>query len=146
MEPNLVRIGKYKSAGAPIICLKKEPPHSQSYNRIAEPFICSGIPHPLYASGQSSWGSLSTRCVFYLMYASRWGKSLTSVVDLSCMQPGTGDQLLRKDMSEAQREQLTALLDDIYEGFTTGIAQSRGKTTQEVCEPKSLRKSSCMCQ
>ncbi|KAK9917362.1 hypothetical protein WJX75_003547 [Coccomyxa subellipsoidea] len=43
-----------------------------------------------------------------------------------------GDQLLRKDMSEAQREQLTALLDDIYEGFTTGIAQSRGKTTQEA--------------
>lgn len=49
-------------------------------------------------------------------------------------------------MSEAQREQLTAILDDIYEGFTTGIAQSRGKTTQEVCEPKSLRKSSFMCQ
>ena len=29
-----------------------------------------------------------------------------------------GDQLLRKDMSEAQREQLTAILDDLYEGFT----------------------------
>lgn len=57
VEPNLVRIGKYKSAGAPNICLKKETPHSQSYNRIAEAFICSGIPHPLYASSQSSWGS-----------------------------------------------------------------------------------------
>ncbi len=47
----------------------------------------------------------------------------------------SGDQLLRKDMSEAQREQLTAILEDIYEGFTQGIAQSRGKTTQEVCIP-----------
>ncbi|EIE22855.1 protease IV with duplicated peptidase family U7 domain-containing protein [Coccomyxa subellipsoidea C-169] len=45
-----------------------------------------------------------------------------------------GDQLLRKDMSEAQREQLTAILEDIYEGFTQGIAQSRGKTTQEAEE------------
>ena len=43
-----------------------------------------------------------------------------------------GDQLLRKDMSEAQREQLTAILEDIYEGFTEGIAQSRGKSVLEV--------------
>ena len=35
-------------------------------------------------------------------------------------------------MSDAQREQLSAILDDIYEGFTEGIAQSRGKTAQEV--------------
>lgn len=60
VEPNLVRIGKYKSAGAPIICLLKETSHSQSYNRIAEPFICSRISHSLYTSGQSSWGSVST--------------------------------------------------------------------------------------
>ncbi|BDA50409.1 Protease 4 [Coccomyxa sp. Obi] len=43
-----------------------------------------------------------------------------------------GDQLLRKDMSEAQREQLTAILEDIYEGFTEGIALSRGKSVQEA--------------
>lgn len=36
-------------------------------------------------------------------------------------------------MSKAQREQLTAILEDIYEGFTEGIAQSiKGKTPQEV--------------
>ncbi len=46
---------------------------------------------------------------------------------------GAGDQLLRKDMSEAQREQLTAILEDIYEGFTEGIALSRGRSVQEVC-------------
>lgn len=38
-------------------------------------------------------------------------------------------------MSDAQREQLTAILDDIYEGFTAGIAASRGKTAQEVVQP-----------
>eukprot|EP00775_Hariotina_reticulata_P006975 gene6975-7190_t len=43
-----------------------------------------------------------------------------------------GDQLLRRDMSEAQREQLTALLDDIYGEFVTTVAESRGKTTEEV--------------
>lgn len=43
-----------------------------------------------------------------------------------------GDQLLRKDMSEAQREQLSAILDDLYEGFTEHVAASRGKTAQEV--------------
>ncbi len=43
-----------------------------------------------------------------------------------------GDQLLLKDMSEPQREQLTALLEDIYEGFTSTIAKDRNKTVQEV--------------
>ena len=43
-----------------------------------------------------------------------------------------GDQLLRADMSEPQREQLTALLDDVYEGFTETVAADRGKTAQEV--------------
>lgn len=43
-----------------------------------------------------------------------------------------GDQLLRRDMSEAQREQLTALLEDIYEGFITSIAKDRNKTPDEV--------------
>ena len=43
-----------------------------------------------------------------------------------------GDQLLRRDMSEPQREQLTAILDDLYEGFTQQTAASRGKTAQEV--------------
>ncbi|DBA80897.1 hypothetical protein WJX77_008755 [Trebouxia sp. C0004] len=43
-----------------------------------------------------------------------------------------GDQLLLKDMSEPQREQLTALLEDIYEGFTSTIAKDRSKTVEEV--------------
>ena len=43
-----------------------------------------------------------------------------------------GDQLLRKDMSEAQREQLTAILDDLYEGFTEDVAASKGKSAAEV--------------
>lgn len=43
-----------------------------------------------------------------------------------------GDQLLLKDMSEPQREQLTALLEDIYEGFTSTIAHDRKKTVAEV--------------
>lgn len=43
-----------------------------------------------------------------------------------------GDQLLREDMSEAQREQLSTLLDDIYEDFVSGIAHGRGKTKEEV--------------
>lgn len=43
-----------------------------------------------------------------------------------------GDQLLLRDMSEPQREQLTALLEDIYEGFTTTVAHDRKKTVEEV--------------
>lgn len=34
--------------------------------------------------------------------------------------------------ADAQREQLTALLDDIYEDFVTCVARSRGKTREEV--------------
>jgi len=41
-----------------------------------------------------------------------------------------GDQLLRRDMSEAQREQLTELLDDIYGEFLQTVAEARGKTTE----------------
>eukprot|EP00195_Chlamydomonas_chlamydogama_P015757 CAMPEP_0202909918 /NCGR_PEP_ID=MMETSP1392-20130828/50619_1 /ASSEMBLY_ACC=CAM_ASM_000868 /TAXON_ID=225041 /ORGANISM="Chlamydomonas chlamydogama, Strain SAG 11-48b" /LENGTH=725 /DNA_ID=CAMNT_0049599831 /DNA_START=187 /DNA_END=2361 /DNA_ORIENTATION=- len=43
-----------------------------------------------------------------------------------------GDQLLRKDMSEAQAEQLGAILDDIYQDFLTTVAEARGKTKEEV--------------
>ena len=43
-----------------------------------------------------------------------------------------GDQLLRKDMSEPQREQLTAILDDLYEGFTDDVAASKNKSPAEV--------------
>lgn len=45
-----------------------------------------------------------------------------------------GDQLLRKDMSDAQREQLDALLEDIYQEFIRTVSQARGKTPQEVVE------------
>lgn len=41
-----------------------------------------------------------------------------------------GDQLLRRDMSEAQREQLGELLDDIYESFLDTVAEARGKTRE----------------
>lgn len=44
-----------------------------------------------------------------------------------------GDQLLRTDMSEAQREQLGELLDDIYEEFLTTVAEARGKTREVRC-------------
>ena len=49
-----------------------------------------------------------------------------------------GDQLLRRDMSDAQREQLTALLEDIYEGFATQIAKDRKKTPEEVHTTSSI--------
>ena len=35
-------------------------------------------------------------------------------------------------MSEPQHEQLSALLDTIYQGFTTAVAASRGKSVAEV--------------
>jgi len=43
-----------------------------------------------------------------------------------------GDQLLRSDMSEAQSEQLNALLDDIYEDFVDTIATARKKDRADV--------------
>ena len=49
-----------------------------------------------------------------------------------------GDQLLLRDMSEPQREQLTALLEDIYEGFTSTIAHDRTKSVEEVSLCKCL--------
>eukprot|EP00271_Cylindrocystis_brebissonii_P014057 TRINITY_DN3502_c0_g1_i1.p1 TRINITY_DN3502_c0_g1~~TRINITY_DN3502_c0_g1_i1.p1 ORF type:complete len:807 (-),score=143.61 TRINITY_DN3502_c0_g1_i1:294-2714(-) len=43
-----------------------------------------------------------------------------------------GDQLARKDMSEANREMLTALLDDIYAKWRSTIAAARGKKPEDV--------------
>ena len=37
-----------------------------------------------------------------------------------------GDQLSRKDMSEANREMLSALLDDFYGFWTAAVAEARG--------------------
>lgn len=41
-----------------------------------------------------------------------------------------GDQLSRKDMSDANREMLTALLDDIYANFLEQISISTGSKTR----------------
>ncbi|KAL2610043.1 hypothetical protein R1flu_028616 [Riccia fluitans] len=43
-----------------------------------------------------------------------------------------GDSFSRKDMSDANREMLTALLDDIYENWVNQIASSRGKSIKDV--------------
>ncbi|KAF5837148.1 protease IV with duplicated peptidase family U7 domain-containing protein [Dunaliella salina] len=43
-----------------------------------------------------------------------------------------GDQLLRSEMSDAQEEQLQALLDDVYQNFVSTVAQARGKTEEDV--------------
>jgi len=45
-----------------------------------------------------------------------------------------GDQLSRKDMSEPQKEQLTALLDDIYAAYKSDVGAAVGKSEQEVVE------------
>lgn len=45
-----------------------------------------------------------------------------------------GDQLLRKDMSPFQREQLEAIVDAVYSHFTETIAARRGKTSKEAEE------------
>ena len=49
-----------------------------------------------------------------------------------------GDQLLRKDMSDSQREQLTAILEDVTLGFKQTIAEARGKSIEEVRIPGSI--------
>lgn len=43
-----------------------------------------------------------------------------------------GDQLLREEMSTYQKEQLQALLDDLYNGFITEVAKSRKIESSEV--------------
>ena len=43
-----------------------------------------------------------------------------------------GDQLLRSDMSDAQREVSERLVGSIYENFVRSVAQDRGKSEQEV--------------
>ena len=43
-----------------------------------------------------------------------------------------GDQLLRRESSEPQREQLTALLDNIYTHWLDTVAAARGKSRDDV--------------
>lgn len=43
-----------------------------------------------------------------------------------------GDQLSRRDMSDAQREVLKSLLDEINETWSSGVAEATGKTRDEV--------------
>jgi protease-4 len=50
-----------------------------------------------------------------------------------------GDSLQRKDMSEPNREMLTALLDDIYENFLEQVSLAKGTffgIPLETCESK----------
>ncbi|KAL8134907.1 hypothetical protein AgCh_009787 [Apium graveolens] len=43
-----------------------------------------------------------------------------------------GDQFTRKDMSEENREMLTALLDNIYEQWMENISRMKGKTREDI--------------
>lgn len=43
-----------------------------------------------------------------------------------------GDMFTRKDMSEAHREYVNSLLDDLYNRYVEGIAKARGKSTNDV--------------
>jgi protease-4 len=43
-----------------------------------------------------------------------------------------GDMFTRKEMSDAHREYINSLLDDLYNRYIAGIAKARGKTTDEV--------------
>ena len=45
-----------------------------------------------------------------------------------------GDQLLRRDMSDAQREASTALLDDIYDFWSEEVARSKGTSPEAMKE------------
>ncbi|GMH37280.1 hypothetical protein BSKO_05153 [Bryopsis sp. KO-2023] len=45
-----------------------------------------------------------------------------------------GDQLLREDMSEPQKEQLSALLEDLYDGFIAAVSESRSIPEEKVVE------------
>eukprot|EP00798_Chlamydomonas_sp_ICE-L_P012520 gene12520-15736_t len=67
------------------------------------------------------------------------GQFLRGVLDKLGVEPqvqrigkykSAGDQLLRKDMSEAQAEQLNAILEDISEEFVSTVAQAKGKTKE----------------
>lgn len=45
-----------------------------------------------------------------------------------------GDQILRKDMSDAQKEQLNAILDDVSKHWVSTVAAARNKSESEVLE------------
>jgi hypothetical protein len=85
--------------------------------------------------------SLFSKCCIILMFATLYpaGTFLRGVLDKVGVEPqvqrigaykSAGDQLLRRDMSDAQREQLGELLDDIYENFLDTVAEARGKTRE----------------
>ena len=70
------------------------------------------------------------------------GQFLRGVLDKVGVEPqvqrigafkSAGDQLLRTDMAPEQREQLQALLDSVYTGFVSSVAEARGKTEEQVC-------------
>ena len=97
-----------------------------------EMYIASAC-EELYAISDSSTISLTGLSV--------QGTFLRGALDKAGIEPqvqrlgeykSAGDQFLRKDMSDAQREQLAALLDDIYYTFIRDIASSRNKTEDDV--------------
>jgi protease-4 len=79
-----------------------------------------------------------TSTTYYTLFCAA-GTFLRGVLDKVGVEPqvqrigaykSAGDQLLRRDMSEAQREQLGELLDDIYDHFLDTVAEARGKTRE----------------
>jgi hypothetical protein len=94
----------------------------------------------------TAWRTKHGACCFYsdnynffTPFIRAAGTFLRGVLDKVGVEPqvqrigaykSAGDQLLRRDMSEAQREQLGELLDDIYDHFLDTVAEARGKTRE----------------
>lgn len=117
-------IAEFKSSGKPVYAFMELGMNKEYYIATAADKIFVPPTGDLYING------LQAEAVFYRGSLDKLGIE-PEVVQIGKYK-NAPDSYTRKEMSEAQREVINALLDDFYGRLVNGIAETRGKTPDEV--------------
>ncbi len=117
-------IADFRSSGKPVYAYMEYGMNKEYYIASACDKIYLAPPGELFINGLAAdvmffRGSLDKLGVYPDMYQIGKYKS-------------AGDTFTRKDMSEAHREFMNSLLDDLFNRYVEAIAKGRGKTSEEV--------------
>jgi protease-4 len=117
-------IADFRSSGKPVYAYMEYGMNKEYYIASACDKIYLAPPGELFINGLAAdvmffRGSLDKLGVYPDMYQIGKYKS-------------AGDMFTRKDMSEAHKEFMNSLLDDLYNRYVDAIAKSRGKTSDQV--------------
>jgi protease-4 len=114
-----------RASGKPVYAYIQLGMNKEYYVATAADKIFVPPPGDLYING------FAAEAMFYKGSLDKLGVE-ADVIQIGPKYKNAPDQYTKKEMGEGQREVINALLDEYYSRFTTGIAESRKKSVEDV--------------